>query len=350
MDSEQTRENKTYKKGLSIALCCHNSTARLSETLAHLARQQVPEEISWEVVLVDNASVDNTSEVALGLWPKDAPVPLEVVYEPHIGLSHARHRGLLEAKYEFVGFIDDDNRVSPDWVKTAFGVMTEHPDVGACGGLNEPVCEIEAPAWFEKFNFNYAIGPQGDKSGYVKEERGFLWGAGLVIRKSAYQKLLDSGFYYQLTGRKGRMVSSGEDEELTLALRLAGCWLWYEPALKLKHFLPAERLKWKTLRRMHRAFGASTAVFAPYRYCLGPEKERFKKLWTKACLDTAWIIISEKRFPIKALLFSCEGDGRALGFEYHFGRFLEILCRNKRYTKSFNEIMKLKDRLNRFKK
>jgi hypothetical protein len=27
--------------------------------------------------------------------------------------------------------------------------MSQHPDVGACGGFNEPVYEISPPHWFE---------------------------------------------------------------------------------------------------------------------------------------------------------------------------------------------------------
>jgi len=312
--------------------------------LAHLARQRVPEKIPWEAVLVDNASKDSVSNVALRLWPKDAPAPLRVVHEPHIGLSHARHKGFLEAKYEFVGFIDDDNWVSPDWIRTAFEVMSEHPDVGACGGLNEAVCEIEPPSWFEKFGSSYAIGSQGDKSGYMLDERGFLWGAGLVIRKSAYQKLINNGFYYQLTGRKGKRLSSGEDKELTLALRLAGWRLWYEPRLKLKHYLAAERLNWRTLRRMQRGSGASTVVYDPYRYFLNSEKKRFRKLWVIACLGTLKrLTISNAFFLIKAPLFSCEGDSRVLGLEGRLGRFLELLRINKRYNQSFNVVRKLKN-------
>jgi glycosyltransferase involved in cell wall biosynthesis len=103
--------------GVSIIICCHNSSTKLPATLSHLRKQQVPRELPWEVVVVDNASTDGTSCVALNNWPQDAPTTLRVVTEKRLGLSHARTRGLLEAKYEIVSFIDDDNWVCSSWVK-----------------------------------------------------------------------------------------------------------------------------------------------------------------------------------------------------------------------------------------
>src|SRR5436853_1166376 len=134
--------------GVSVVICCHNSTERLSPTLAHLAAQQVPEGLDWEVLLIDNMSTDGTADMARSLWPADAGAPLRVVLETQIGTTAARCRGLAEARYEFVTLVDDDNWVCPEWVRIVAEVMQAHPEIGACGGLNEAVCEGEAPPWF----------------------------------------------------------------------------------------------------------------------------------------------------------------------------------------------------------
>src|SRR5215468_3703384 len=97
--------------GVSVIICCYNSSTRLPDTLSHLGRQNVRPSIPWEVVIVNNASTDNTTVVAHQCWPSDAPTVLRVVYEPRLGLSHARSRGLSEARYEIVSFVDDDNWV-----------------------------------------------------------------------------------------------------------------------------------------------------------------------------------------------------------------------------------------------
>ena len=47
--------------------------------------------------------------------------------------------GLLEARFEFVSFVDDDNWVCPDWVHIVHDVLSSDPQLGACGGPSEGV-------------------------------------------------------------------------------------------------------------------------------------------------------------------------------------------------------------------
>ena len=47
--------------GVSIVICCHNSAKLLPRTLEHLRAQEVDSTIPWEVIVVDNASTDNTA-------------------------------------------------------------------------------------------------------------------------------------------------------------------------------------------------------------------------------------------------------------------------------------------------
>jgi glycosyltransferase involved in cell wall biosynthesis len=61
-----------------------------------------------------------------------------VIEEPRLGLRYARERGLAEANYEFLGFLDDDNRVANDWVRTADEVMSSDASLGALGGILTP--------------------------------------------------------------------------------------------------------------------------------------------------------------------------------------------------------------------
>lgn len=252
--------------GVSIVICCHNSAQRLPQTLAHLCQQQGIRsgEISWEVIIVDNISTDDTANVALSLWPPDAPIPLRVVREPQLGLSYARQRGFTTAAYDLVSFIDDDNWVDPHWVTTITEIMSAHPEVGACGSRNEAVCAIDPPAWFARFQSSYAVGTQAQTASDVTWSRGYLWGAGLTIRKSAWQQLVETGFQSLLSDRSGESLASGGDSELCFALRLAGWRLWYEPRLTLKHYLPANRLTWTYLRKLHRGFGFSNPILQIY--------------------------------------------------------------------------------------
>lgn len=325
--------------GVTVIVCCHNSSARLPATLTHLKQQQVAREIPWEVVVVDNASTDKTSEVALRSWPADAPTTLRVVYEPRLGLSQARHRGLSESKYEVVSFIDDDNWVDPNWVQSVSEIMSRRADVGACGGYNEAVCEISPPSWFDRYKKNYAIGPQGDEAGDIASTRGYFWGAGLTIRKSAWQQLVSDGFRPMLVDRQGTTPSAGGDHELCFALRLAGWGLWYEPRLQLRHFLPAGRLEWRYLKSLHRGFGASSVWFDLYSSALkGNPKtfmERLKRTWQWKILTALIILLWCEGKLLLSFYRPSEGNPDVLRIEVGIGRLLELVRGRKSYELPF---------------
>ena len=196
---------------------------------------------------MDNASTDDTAEAALAAWPPDAPAALRVVREHQLGLGHAHARGFAEASGQLVTWVEDDNWIAPDWLELVSRTMEEHPEVGALGGFNEPVCEISPPPWLERFQYAYAAGPQGPARGDVTASRGFLWGAGLTVRKGAWDQLVGQGFRLQLPDRQGSTsFNSGGDSEICFALRLSGWRLWFEPRLRLRHFLPGHRLEWAT--------------------------------------------------------------------------------------------------------
>jgi glycosyltransferase involved in cell wall biosynthesis len=324
--------------GVSVVICCYNSAKRLPQTLSHLAVQEVTGDVCWEVVVVDNASTDNTARTARECWAENSPAPLRVVYEPRLGLSYARQRGFADAKYELVSFVDDDNWVCHEWVQIVAEVMSRHPDVGACGGFSGAVCEIQPPWWFECNQGSYAVGAQGNEARDVTWTRGYLWGAGLTVRKSAWQQLVSNGFRFLLVDRQGASLTTGGDLELCFALRLAGYRLWYEPRLRLRHFLPAHRLEWNYMRRLHRALGACSVGGDPYYFALIEKpknlKERLRQTWqwqTLACLKELF------RQPRKLLLAFCcplEGDPDLLWTENRIGRLFELLQKRSRYDLS----------------
>jgi glycosyltransferase involved in cell wall biosynthesis len=163
--------------GVSVVVCTHNGAARLPDTLAHLAAQNVPAQLAWEVVVVDNRSTDDTSAVARSAWSAHAPAPLRVVAEPVLGPRFARVRAFAEARHTLVSFVDDDNWVAPDWVETVWQVMEAHPEAGACGGDGEAATDETAGA---------AATP------------GYFWGAGLTVRAAAWEALRAKGFELSL--------------------------------------------------------------------------------------------------------------------------------------------------------
>jgi glycosyltransferase involved in cell wall biosynthesis len=303
--------------------------------LRHLLDQKCKASIPWEVIVVDNASTDGTSDFVYKFWSNNILAELHVVRESRLGLSYARQRGFQEAKYECVSFVDDDNWVAPDWVENVYNVMSEHPEAGACGGKSEAVFEAEPPAWFKRHQGKYAVGNQGEISGDVTWTRGYLWGAGLTIRKSAWLSLLSNGFQPALIGRSGKILSAGEDSELCLALRLAGWKLWYDEKLSLKHFLPAGRLQWGYLRKLVRGFGSSSVELSPYLIAHAKDfkdlQGRTGKIWIwklRAELEVLWQL-RRKWFRSQKQLF--DDDDEVLEIEHLIGSLTTLLSQRNHF-------------------
>ena len=255
--------------GISIIICCHNSAARIPMVLKNLSFQKHVDNINYEIIVVDNASSDDTAEVAEKSWI-GKPGVFKVIYEKKPGLSYARMAGLAASNYDVVNFIDDDNLVNPEWIYTIDGIMKRNDSIGMLGGLGIPKFDSQPPHWFTKFQDAYAVGPQGEQSGFVPKSRMYLHGAGVTIRKKIWQELDNAGFQFQLTGRKGKSLSSGEDYELSCAARILGYKLYYEEKLTFEHMIPEQRLKPAYLTNLFKAFGvASNYTFLYKTYLLG---------------------------------------------------------------------------------
>ena len=75
---------------VSVVLCVRDGASTLGRQLAALAHQDL--ESPWEVVLVDNASTDDTRAIASS-WTDRMPW-LRIVDEPVAGLNRARNRAV----------------------------------------------------------------------------------------------------------------------------------------------------------------------------------------------------------------------------------------------------------------
>lgn len=251
---------------ISIILCCYNSVQKLPRTLEHLAKQKLSADLSYEVIVVDNASTDNTAEFALSYWGTlNSDVSLRVVREDTPGLVYARICGVHAAQYELLIFCDDDNWLREDYVQNAYDLMNQMPDVGVLGGQSVLAPHIDAPDWWEEHQGNYAVGKQLPLSGYANE-RGFLYGAGMVTRKSIAEKVLDLRYPFLLVGRKGDICLSGEDGEYCQRVMLMGLHLYYSEKLFYWHDISSSRLCREYLYQLLKSFEPGGVIIEKYYY------------------------------------------------------------------------------------
>lgn len=339
---------KGRKPGLSFIVCCHNSENKIEKVLKHIACQDRCDGVPWEVIVIDNASTDLTAQKAAASCKTRNDISMRIVNEPLLGLGYARLRGIKEAQFDWISFIDDDNWISANWVKTVSHVMTNHPEVAACGSLNVLAKGAGRPWWFERFQKSFAIGPQDEIAGDITNRRGVLCGAGLTIRKSAVEKLFRRGYRPVLIGRQGTKLTAAEDYEMCLALRLDGWRIWYEPQLRLQHAIDKNRMSWTHLRRMIRGMGYSSPFLDPYYDLLDClKKNRIptalgQSCWLKAVGKTAVSILQNFGRVIKRQSFFKAGDMDHVLLERSVWRLYALLKLRRQYDLNYQAILAFK--------
>ena len=235
--------------GVSFLICTYNGAQRIPETLTCLAQQKGASAIKWEIILVDNASTDDTIAIAQQHWEKlGSPALLRTFKEPQPGKNFAVKVAFSQSSYCYVCIVDDDNRLAPDYLRIGYEILESNSIIGILGGQNTGVFEVSPPDWFSAYQTLYAVGPQLRPyqsvplpDGLVEEA--VLWGAGMFVRTEVWYKLRQKEFKSLFLGRQStKNLTAGEDDEMCYAARLLGYKIWYSSKLTLQHYMTANRL------------------------------------------------------------------------------------------------------------
>ncbi len=251
--------DKLNKEGVTIVICFYNAASRIVPTLKHIIDQSNRNYLNTELVLVNNASTDDTDRIIEETLRGFSVFPWKIVHEKTPGLANARLRGLKNATFDIILYCDDDNWLDIDYVSKAELIFRNNSNIGILGGLGRAVSSIQIPDWFENVQNYYAVGPQMPTSGRVIGTRNVVYGAGMLIRKSIFEKLISEGFVFQSLGRTKSNLSAGEDSELCLAVQIMGYHIQYEESLTFSHFIEPRRLTETYFEKMKN--GISTSGF-----------------------------------------------------------------------------------------
>ena len=328
------------KPGVTIAICCHNSRERITETLRHLAAQDVSNDLSWEILLIDNASTDDTKLVAQSFWDRHGNVPIRIIREEKPGLSHARERAFREAGLEIISFIDDDNWIRADWVTRVAGFFSAHPGAGAVGARGHEVTNGNFPPWFSSIRRAYACGEQYDRGMDVTDlETSLLWGAGLSMRLTIHRQLQAARFSFMCSGRIGSSLAAGEDVELCHAIRLLGWRLYYDPELEYRHFIPSDRLTWKYARKLFTGSGRGSAIITILRSANAKSGRyhHFESYWWFQMMSVMKHGVLFLCNHPKALFRSIEGNTDGLFFDSLMAQLTQLFTIRKRYRALYEQ-------------
>lgn len=107
---------------LSVVIPAYNSEKYISRTLTSLLRQNA-EAASYEIIVVDDGSVDNTMAICEEFAKNNENI--HVVHQENRGVSAARNHGIALARGRWITFVDSDDYVLPHYIHQVISVSSE---------------------------------------------------------------------------------------------------------------------------------------------------------------------------------------------------------------------------------
>lgn len=223
---------------VTLILCTYNRCDGLAATLESIAASRVPDSVSWEALVVDNNSRDQTREVVEEFVAR-FPGRFRYLFEPKQGKSHALNAGIRAACGDILAFVDDDVTVEPKWLDELTSVLSNQQWAGV-GGRILPAHTFTAPRWLSLAN-PYALAPLAmfDLGRDARELMEPPFGTNMAFRKEMFSRYGD--FRLDLGPQPGSEIRS-EDTEFGWRLLRAGERLYYEPAAVVYHSIPSGRV------------------------------------------------------------------------------------------------------------
>lgn len=224
---------------LSVIVPTRNRAHRLGDLIDTLARQD-PVSFEWEVIVVDNASSDNTSAVVRQKSQAHS-IQLSYIVEPRLGLHNSRHRGAQEANGEYLGFLDDDMLLAPTWLQ---GVQLLSQGLSdAVAGRILPRWEVEPPKWLRALSRDGVFSHLGllDLGSNAKSIDPFMvFGGNCFLPRSLVFDL--RGFHPDSIEPELLHLRGDGETGLMRKFKEAGLEAWYDPAATAFHVISADRI------------------------------------------------------------------------------------------------------------
>jgi glycosyltransferase involved in cell wall biosynthesis len=227
----------------------------LRGALESLARQETQGALTYEVIVVDNASTDETRLVVEQVAAESA-VPVRYFYEATPGPAPARNCGVENAAGQWLAFFDDDELATPDWLWNLLDAA-QHAQAAIVGGamhLDLPPETLARLGGFvrqtslREIRYYPTIRPYADKR---------LPGTNNArVAREVFQKV---GLF------DVAVVCGGSDSDFFLRARAAGISPYYTPHAVVRHRIPPNRITREYLRWDARQ-GCSAFARLDYRF------------------------------------------------------------------------------------
>lgn len=169
---------------ISIVIPLYNKGKVVSTTIKSVLEQTYQD---FEIVIVDDGSTDNGPEEVLKFHDKR----IRLVHQGNSGVSAARNRGIKEAKYDLIAFLDADDKWLPDYLQTQYMLTQKYPDcsVFACNYQFMDSTGKTTSTRINKVRFSETTGIMENYFEVASCSHPPLWTSAVVVRKNAIENI-----------------------------------------------------------------------------------------------------------------------------------------------------------------
>ena len=254
---------------ITVAICTFNRAESLRRTLDSLIAMQVPSDIAWEIVIVNNNSTDHTDDVISEYADR---LPVRRVFEPRTGKSNALNRAIDVARGDYILWTDDDVVVDASWLTAYVEAFRRWPEAAVFGGRITPKYETPVQKWILQsealLEGPYAIRDFGDHALPLSadDEDHFPFGANWAMR-TAEQRAFR---YDPDLGPVPSRIRNQEETDLIRRVLDSGATGYWIPEAKVEHCIGRDRQSVRYIAAYYESWGETLAFRNAAATATGP--------------------------------------------------------------------------------
>jgi glycosyltransferase involved in cell wall biosynthesis len=307
---------------ISVVIPTRNRAKFLDLALKSIAQQSLSG-YDFEVLVVDNGSIDDTAKVIAA--HKSELFNLTAIYASEPGLHTGRHVGMNAAKGDILVFADDDIEALSTWLATIKECFSD-ASVAMVGGNNYPMFLETPPKWILKlWNRNEWTGYRAIPALSILEfwqERKeispyWIWGCNFAIRKDV---LLAAGGFHP-DGMPQDLIRFRGDGETHVSRFVAESNMKcvFHPGASVYHKVPASRMTYLYFyqRGFNQGVSDSYAKLRAGKHVIVQNRSAFRYIYQKIRQVLKFgiekcVLCKDSRFALKML-----NHGYKKGYIYH---------------------------------
>ncbi len=258
---------------ISALICTRNRAKSLEMTLRRFYEQRFAGDYSYELIVVDNDSTDDTGRV-IERWVARRPETTRHLFEGRRGLTYARNAAVAAARGEIIVFTDDDVLVSEDWLDEIHREFRADPALLILSGkallANERLQRVASQAYEERRYLDFSDGCD------------YVMGANMAFRRELFDRI---GMFDVRLGA-GRFFAGADEVELVYRGLKDGVRMLYAPNVIVYH--DHDRFTLDQACRLEYGYAKGAAAYLVKHSLAGDPYALRMLYWTLLTLPKRW--------------------------------------------------------------